>query len=104
MAIAQLPVVFLLSTKNSLLSLALGAGRGWEKLNYLHRWAGRGLTMSATIHGALWIRNHLQYELAILGQQKETSGVACLGLLGVIVLSSLKPIRVWCYQVFLLIQ
>lgn len=104
MALAQLPVVFLLATKNSILSVALGAGHGWEKLNFLHRWSGRGLFLSAAVHGSLWIRNHLQYGLPILGQQKETSGVACLGLLCAIVLTSLKPVRVWCYQVFLVLQ
>ena len=104
MAIAQLPVVFLLATKNSILSLALGSGFGWEKLNFLHRWAGRGVFLGATVHGALWIRNHLEYGLPILGQQKETSGVACFALLCIIVLSSLRPVRLWAYQTFFIVQ
>lgn len=104
MTLAQFPVVFLLATKNSLLSLALGPGHGWEKLNYIHRWAGRGMFLSATVHGSLWIRNHIQYDLPILGQQKETSGVAAFALLCVIVLSSIKPIRVLAYQFFFVIQ
>jgi len=100
LAIAQLPVVFLFATKNSLLSLALGAGRGWEKLNFLHRWSGRGMLLGAAVHGSLWIRNHLQYGLPILGQQKETSGVATFALLCAIVLTSLRPVRAWAYQFF----
>lgn len=36
LAIAQLPVVFLFATKNSILSLLLGPGNGYEKLNYIH--------------------------------------------------------------------
>ena len=52
-----------------------------------------------------WIfRNHLQYNLPIFGQRKETSGVASLGLLGVLVISSLKPVRRLYYQVFTVIQ
>lgn len=46
----------------------------------------------------------MEYGLQILGAQKETTGVACFALLGVIVLSSLKPVRVLCYQAFFVIQ
>lgn len=104
LALAQLPVVFLFGTKNSIFSLLLGPGNGYEKLNYIHRWSGRCLFLGGVVHGSLWIRNHLQFDLPIIGQQKETSGVACLGLLCVIVLSSLKPVRKYFYQAFFVIQ
>ncbi|KAH8093109.1 iron reductase [Cristinia sonorae] len=100
MALAQLPVVFLFATKNSVLSLLLGPGNGYEKLNYIHRWAGRGMFICATVHGSLWIRNHIQYDLPIMGQQKETSGVAAFSLLCILVLTSLRPIRRFLYQAF----
>ncbi|KAI0743320.1 ferric reductase like transmembrane component-domain-containing protein [Irpex lacteus] len=100
LALAQFPVVFLFATKNSIVSFLLGPGNGYERLNYVHRWAGRGLFICALIHGALWIRNHLQYGLPILGQQKETSGVAAFGVLCVIVLTSLRPPRRMFHQVF----
>ena len=101
---AQFPVVFLFATKNSILSLLLGPGNGYEKLNYIHRWSGRCMFLGGVIHGSLWIRNHLEWHLPILGPQKETSGVAALGLLSIIVLSSLKPVRTYFYQVFFIIQ
>ncbi|THH15440.1 hypothetical protein EW146_g5043 [Bondarzewia mesenterica] len=104
LAIAQLPVVFLFATKNSILSLLLGPGNGYEKLNYVHRWSGRGVFLGAVIHGSLWIRNHLQYSLPILGQQKETSGVATFALLCIIVLTSLRPVRLFFYQFFFIIH
>ncbi len=104
LAIAQLPLVILFATKNSTLSLLLGPGNGYEKLNYIHRWSGRGLFLCALIHGTLWIRNHLQYNLPILGQQKETSGVAAFALLGIIVLSSLRPVRLYLRQIFFYTQ
>ncbi|TFY75798.1 hypothetical protein EWM64_g8214 [Hericium alpestre] len=104
LAIAQLPVVFLFATKNSVLSLLLGPGNGWEKLNYVHRWSGRGMFLCGLLHGVLWIRNHLQYGLPILGPQKETSGVACFALLCLIVLSSLRPVRAYFYQVFFILH
>lgn len=104
LALAQFPVVYLLGTKNSIVSLLLGPGNGYERLNFLHRWAGRGMLIGGVIHGALWIRNHLQYSLPILGQQKETSGVACLGLLCAITLLSLRPVRYYFYQLFFFCQ
>ncbi|KAF7797826.1 hypothetical protein EIP86_009032 [Pleurotus ostreatoroseus] len=102
MALAQFPVVFLFATKNSVVSLLLGPGNGFEKLNYVHRWAGRGLFICAAVHGALWIRNHLQYDLPIIGQQKEESGVAAFGVLCFLVLSSFRPVRRYFYQFFFL--
>ena len=104
LALAQLPAVFLFATKNSLVSLLLGPGHGYEKLNYVHRWSGRGLFLAALIHGSLWIRNHIQYSLPILGPQKETSGVAAFALLCIIVLSSLKPVRIYLRQIFFYVQ
>src|SRR4051794_31381313 len=69
-ALAQLPIVFLFATKNSVLSLLLGPGNGYEKLNLVHKWAGRGIFLAAVIHGSLWIKNHLETETPILGEDK----------------------------------
>jgi len=96
--------VFLFATKNSPLSLLLGPGNGYEKLNYIHRWSGRGMFLCVAIHGSLWIRNHIEYDLPILGQQKETSGVAAFALICIIVLSSLRPLRLYLRQIFFYIQ
>lgn len=104
LALAQFPVVFLFATKNSILSLLLGPGNGYEKLNFMHRMAGRAMFLAGCIHGSLWIRNHLQYGLAILGPQKETSGVASLALLCIIVLTSLRPVRRLFYEYFFVIH
>ena len=41
LVLAQLSIVFLLATKNNVLAVLMS--RGWEKLNFLHRWAGRGV-------------------------------------------------------------
>ncbi|OJT14547.1 Ferric reductase transmembrane component 3 [Trametes pubescens] len=104
LALAQFPVVFLFGTKNSILSLLLGPGHGYEKLNYIHRWSGRGMFIGSAVHGAIWINNHLVYGLPILGQQKETSGVAAFGVLCVIVLTSFRPIRRLFYQSFFIVH
>ncbi|PIL26372.1 transporter [Ganoderma sinense ZZ0214-1] len=104
LALAQFPIVFLFATKNSILSLLLGPGHGYEKLNYVHRWAGRGMFIGATVHGALWINNHLVFGLPILGQQKETSGVAAYGVLCILVLTSFRMVRRFLYQSFFVIH
>ncbi|KAJ7106542.1 ferric reductase like transmembrane component-domain-containing protein [Mycena epipterygia] len=105
LALAQLPPVFLFASKNSpLTALLLGPGVDYTKLNYIHRWAGRGLFLGAAVHGALWINNHVIWDLPILSQQKEGSGVAAFGTLCVLVLSSIAPIRRWCYSGFLVIH
>ncbi|KAI0753811.1 iron reductase [Fomes fomentarius] len=104
LALAQFPVVFLFATKNSILSLLLGPGNGYEKLNYIHRWAGRGMFIGSAVHGALWINNHVVFDLPILGQQKETSGIAAFGVLGVLILTSLRPVRRLFYQGFFVVH
>ncbi|KAJ6562161.1 hypothetical protein B0H19DRAFT_1143725 [Mycena capillaripes] len=105
LALAQLPPVFLAAMKNSPAALLLlGPGADYTRLNYVHRWAGRGLFLGAVVHGALWIQNHLTYGIPILGRQKETSGVAALACLCVLVLASIGPLRRWCYSLFLLMH
>ncbi|KIY64942.1 iron reductase [Cylindrobasidium torrendii FP15055 ss-10] len=102
MAIAQLPIVFLFAAKNSPVSLLLGPGHGYEKLNYVHRWASRSLFLCAVIHGALWIDNHRRWHIKILGATKETYGIAALAVLCVIVLTSVRWARSWSYETFFL--
>ncbi|KAJ6586450.1 ferric reductase like transmembrane component-domain-containing protein [Mycena vulgaris] len=101
LALTQLPLVFLFAMKNSPVALLLGPGVDYTKLNYVHRWAGRGLVLGAALHGALWIQNHLTWNLPILSRQKESSGVAALACLCVIVLTSVAPLRRWSYSAFI---
>lgn len=97
LAVSQLPLLFLLATKNNVLALLMG--RGYEKLNFLHRWSGRAVFLAATIHGSLWIRNHLRLN-ASLTAEKELRGLTAYAVLCLMVLISLKPIRNAAYQVF----
>ncbi|KAK6981550.1 iron reductase [Favolaschia claudopus] len=97
LALAQLPPVFLFATKNNPLTLfLLGPGADWSKLNYVHRWSARLLLLAALVHGSIWINNHVVFDLPILTQQKEGSGVAALAALCLIALTSVAPVRrVW---------
>ncbi|KAJ7459234.1 iron reductase [Mycena latifolia] len=105
LALAQLPPVFLFASKNSpLTALLLGPGVDYTKLNYIHRWSARFLILGAIVHGSLWINNHIIWDLPILSQQKEASGVAALGCLCVIALSSVAVVRRRVYSAFLVLH
>jgi hypothetical protein len=78
-------------------------GRGYEKLNFLHRWSGRAIFLSATIHGSLWIRNHLQLGVS-LGGEKEMRGLAAYAVLCLMVLISIRPVRNAAHQLFFVSQ
>ncbi|KAJ8518526.1 hypothetical protein ONZ45_g4434 [Pleurotus djamor] len=92
-ALAQLPVVILFGTKNSILGLLLGPGNGYERLNFIHRWSGRGMFLAALTHGSLWIRNRVSWGRGIAGTHKTNTGLAALVFLFLISLTSLPIIR-----------
>ncbi|KAG8985734.1 hypothetical protein FRB90_004485 [Tulasnella sp. 427] len=100
LSLAQFPFVFIYAAKSSPLTLLLG--RGYEKLNFLHRWAGRALFLTATIHGSLWISFYIRNNQAsiLLTEDKERRGEATYALLCLIVLGSLKPVRRFAYNYF----
>lgn len=104
MALAQLPIVFLFGTKNSVLSLLLGPGNGYERLNFIHRWSGRGMFFAALAHGSLWIRNRVRWGRGVVGSPKAITGLAALILLCVIVLTSLPIFRRLLYRFFIVTQ
>jgi hypothetical protein len=102
--VAQLPIVFLFATKNSIIYALLGPGVGYEKLNFLHRWSGRVTFLAALLHGALWINVLLKRGRPILGQDKETTGIIAFSFLALTVLVSLRPARIFVYQAFFSLQ
>ncbi|KAL1762397.1 ferric reductase like transmembrane component-domain-containing protein [Schizophyllum commune] len=113
LALAQLPPIFLLGAFKSAPTALAPPGKHavsflshftYEKLSPYHRYAGRVFFLCAAIHGGMWINNHLKYNQQILGAGKETTGVAAFGLVCVLLLSSVKPVRRWAYEVFYIIH
>ncbi|KAK7028156.1 hypothetical protein VNI00_014971 [Paramarasmius palmivorus] len=49
LAVGQYPFVFGFATKNNILGALMGAG--YEKLNFMHRFVGRLVVLSANVHG-----------------------------------------------------
>ncbi|KAF8315153.1 hypothetical protein DL93DRAFT_2079335 [Clavulina sp. PMI_390] len=99
LALAQLTPVFLFGSKNSPAAFLLG--RGYEKLNVLHRWSGRGIWLMATVHGSLWINQYLRAgQPAYLTTMKPRLGMAAYATLCMIVILSLRPVRKRFYGLF----
>ncbi|KAJ7673183.1 hypothetical protein DFH06DRAFT_1319384 [Mycena polygramma] len=92
-ALAQLLPVFFFASKTSpaspLTALLLGPGVDYCEAE-LYSSMGRPLPLflGAVVHGSLWINNYVLFDLLIVTQQKEASGVAALATLCVLVLIS----------------
>ncbi|KPV73505.1 uncharacterized protein RHOBADRAFT_54724 [Rhodotorula graminis WP1] len=99
LAIACIPLVFVLSAKNGPASWLLG--RGWTAVNFLHRWLARAIVLLVLLHFYFWT---IQYsgaaQTAFLAGEKERRGIAALAFLLLLTLSSLPPMRRFSYPVF----
>lgn len=100
--VTQLPFLYLLASKSSLLGQI--AGSSYERLNWLHRWVARTMFVTASIHGwhfwTEWVRADIvQEEIAIMPMVNY--GLAAWGLLLWANLSGLAPLRHMCYEFFI---
>lgn len=99
--ISQLPLVVALATKNNVLGMLLGMG--YEKLNYLHRYAGRLLVLAVDIHALGYI-----YAWSIAGtlnshiaQPHPRAGFIALGAANLMAFFSTSFWRTKYYNLFL---
>ncbi|WWC70327.1 uncharacterized protein I206_104277 [Kwoniella pini CBS 10737] len=100
-ALAQLPVIILLSLKSPLPLPIFLPSLSYEHYNFLHRWTGRTLFVTATVHGGMWINQFIRNdELDQINASKSRRGILAYALMGMVVITSLKPIRRKCYQLF----
>lgn len=102
-ALAQLPLIFILSGKKNVIGYLVGSS--YERLSWLHRWTARSLFLTATIHMSYWFRSWARYDY--IKYKIETDhitqrGLAAWCVLLWIVLSSFAPIRRWNYELFVL--
>lgn len=101
--LTQVPILYLLASKSSVLGMIVGSS--YERLNWLHRWVGRTIFVTASIHGwhfwTEWQRADIvQEELQVMGTMVYY-GLAAWGLLLWANLSGLAPLRHWCYEFFI---
>jgi predicted ferric reductase len=100
-ATAQLPLIFGLAAKNGPIGWCLGMG--YEKLNFLHRFAGRLVVVSANIHSL-----HYFYQwfldgtfIASMRSQNRIGGMIALILVDISFLFSTEFMRKKAYNLFL---
>ncbi|KAH9875338.1 hypothetical protein J1614_004830 [Plenodomus biglobosus] len=101
--ISQLPLIFLLSSKNNIIGHL--SGISYERLNWLHRWCARCMLLTATMHMGYFISAWAPFDY--VGYQLKNNAIVWKGLaawctLLWIVISSMTPIRGWCYELFVI--
>ncbi|KAK4686131.1 hypothetical protein P7C73_g4004, partial [Tremellales sp. Uapishka_1] len=102
-ALAQLPLIILLSLKSPLPIPVFLPTLSYTHYNFLHRWAGRTMFVCATVHGGMWLNQfRAAGEYDQVWATKSVRGMVAYGLLCMVVLTSLKPIRRMFYQVFIM--
>ncbi|KAF4838568.1 Ferric/cupric reductase transmembrane component 7 [Colletotrichum tropicale] len=99
--IMQMPLVYLLSMKVSVVGFVTGTSH--ERLNWLHRWVARTMFVTATVHGfhfwTEWVRaDFVETQLKIMPYIKH--GMGAWGLLVWAFVSGMKPVRGMAYEVF----
>jgi predicted ferric reductase len=100
-AVAQLPLIVLLSGKRNIIGFLTGVG--YERLNWLHRWVARALLFTILIHMGYWLTEWGKFDY--IGVKVKTDpltqkGIAAGSVLLWITLSSVAPIRGLSYEIF----
>ncbi|KAF1924387.1 uncharacterized protein M421DRAFT_95481 [Didymella exigua CBS 183.55] len=99
--VTQIPLVLFLSTKNGLMNIL--ASISYERVLYLHKWAGRMIFVSATTHVVI-MKSSISLADILLSQDTGTTvvryGIGSYFLLVWIAISSILPVRKWSYRAF----
>lgn len=100
LALACIPPLFVLSSKNGAVSLLLG--RSWVAVNFLHRWLGRAVLLLVVCHFGLWTAQWARAgQLSeFFSSSKELRGIGAFAFLLLITVSSLPSIRRFSYPIF----
>ncbi|GAB1319840.1 ferric-chelate reductase Frp1 [Madurella fahalii] len=101
--ITQVPLLYLLASKCSIIGLI--AGTSHERLNWLHRWVGRTMLVTASVHGwhfyTDWARaDFVDYQIGMMPMIKY--GFGAWGVLLWSLVSGLAPLRGMAYEFFVL--
>lgn len=105
LAIAELPLIFLLSGKQNLIGYVVGSS--YERLNWLHRWVSRIFWITVTIHMSFWFRSWARYDYILRKLEIDRltqTGFACWVILTAIVLVSFLPVRKLSHEVFYILH
>lgn len=101
--VMQLPLLYLLASKCSILGFL--SGTSYERLNWLHRWVGRTMFVTATVHGFHFYtmyRNGLIWNEMIQIMPMIKYGLGAWAVLLWTLVSSFAPFRRLAYELFVL--
>ncbi|KAI6805623.1 hypothetical protein KC332_g14204 [Hortaea werneckii] len=102
-SIAQIPLVFLLSTKFNLFSFLTGIS--YERLNWIHRWTARTVFLTVIVHWSFFFQewvlaDFVQLELKMMPMVKY--GFGAFAILGWNVVSGFGYFRAKAYELFVI--
>lgn len=96
----NLPMILLFVSKNTLVSALSGLGN--DKTVFFHKWLGRFMFLSATIHMALSLKYWLEMKFYIMVEiPPQIFGMIAYGCLTVLSFASLRFIRNFAFEFFL---
>lgn len=99
-SVAQVPPILLLVTKNNFVSAVSGLSE--DKSVFFHRWIGRFMFVSATLHMALSLSYWIGLKFYIMVQiPPQIFGFIAFSCLGMMNLGSLRFIRKFSFELFL---
>ncbi|RDL37291.1 Metalloreductase [Venustampulla echinocandica] len=102
-AVAQLPLIVLLSGKRNIIGFL--SGMGYERLSWFHRWTARCLLFTVLIHMGYWLTVWDKYDYILVKIKEDPltqRGIAAGSVLAWLVISSLAPIRGLSYEIFVI--
>ena len=100
-SLTQIPLVFLLSTKHGLVNMF--ADISYERINWMHRWIGRFLFATVTIHVVIMkssVSTRDIFQSSVQSMKVVRCGVGAYGILFWIVVTSILPVRKRDYRAF----
>ena len=100
-AISQIPLIILLAGKRNIIGFFTGVG--YERLNWLHRWVARALLFTVLIHMGFWMTEWGKFDYIMVKIKTDPLtqyGIAAGSVLAWLVVSSVAPIRRFCYEIF----
>ena len=99
--VTQLPLLYLLAGKSSVLGLL--AGTSYERLNWLHRWVARTMFVTATVHGWHFYTQYARADLADLFFEVMPMGRYGIGAWALLlwsVVTGFAPFRRMWYELY----
>jgi len=101
--VMQVPLLYLLASKCSILGFL--AGTSYERLNWFHRWVGRTMFVTATVHGFHFYTEYVRADVfqdMVEMMPMIKYGLGAWALLLWTLVSSFAPFRHMAYELFVL--